>query len=97
MYHSKTSDTRIGQGRENGIIYNGDIDVICNFMSGEWFVDDLGLPLLDYYKEWQLNQQVAGYIKKFENLTFATIKGAGHMAAADKPAEALFSQYLNSR
>ena len=61
----------------------------CNFLGDQWFVDDLGLNLVSDYKEWHLQNQVAGYVKHFENLAFATVKGAGHMVPTDKPAAAL--------
>ena len=74
---------------KRGLIYNGDVDMACNFLGDEWFVDDLGLNLVSDYKEWHLQNQVAGYVKHFDNLVFATVKGSGHMVPEDKPAAAL--------
>ena len=61
----------------------------CNFLGDEWFVDDLGLTLVSDYKEWHVQNQVAGYVKHFDNLIYATVKGSGHMVPEDKPAAAL--------
>jgi cathepsin A (carboxypeptidase C) len=74
---------------KRGLIYNGDVDMACNFLGDEWFVDDLGLNLVSDYKEWHIENQVGGYVKHFENLVFATVKGSGHMVPGDKPAAAL--------
>ena len=74
---------------KRGLIYNGDVDMACNFLGDQWFVDDLGLTLVSDYKEWHLQNQAAGYVKHFENLAYATVKGAGHMVPDDKPAAAL--------
>lgn len=74
---------------KRGLIYSGDVDMACNFLGDEWFVDDLGLNLVTDYKEWHLQNQVAGYVKHFDNLVYATVKGSGHMVPEDKPAAAL--------
>ena len=74
---------------KRGLIYNGDVDMACNFLGDEWFVDDLGLTLVSDYKEWHLQNQVAGYVKHFDNLVYATVKGSGHMVPEDQPAAAL--------
>lgn len=74
---------------KRGLIYNGDVDMACNFLGDEWFVDDLGLNIVSDYKEWHLRNQNAGFVKHFDNLVFATVKGSGHMVPTDKPAAAL--------
>ena len=33
--------------------------------------------------------QVAGFVQHYEGLSYATVKGAGHMVGQAKPAEAL--------
>lgn len=77
------------KAEKRGLIYNGDVDMACNFLGDEWFVDDLGLPLVSDYKEWHLKSQVAGYVKHFNNLVYATVKGSGHMVPEDQPEAAL--------
>ena len=36
-----------------------------------------------------LHAQVAGFVQHYQGLSFATVKGAGHMVGQAKPAEAL--------
>lgn len=71
------------------LVYNGDIDMMCNFFGDEWFVDDLKRKVIADYSPWHVNGQVAGFVKHFEGITYMTVKGSGHMVPTDKPAEAL--------
>lgn len=79
------------------LIYSGDTDIKCNFLGNEWFVDDLKQEVLHDYQPWFTDGQVSGFVKRFERLTFLTVKGAGHMVPTDKPAEALqmFEMFLD--
>lgn len=73
-------------------IYHGDADTNCNFMQGFDFVQAISKHaggLRTPFKFWKVNSQVAGSVTKWSKLMFTTIKGAGHMAPHDKPAEAL--------
>ncbi|KAG0712937.1 Lysosomal protective protein [Chionoecetes opilio] len=75
--------------RVRGLIYNGDIDMACNFLGDEWFVESLGLQVKESRKTWHQGGQVGGYVKRFANLDLVTIRGAGHMVPEDKSAPAL--------
>lgn len=73
-----------------GVIYNGDVDIVCNFMGDQWFADSLGFAVEADYSPWHVDGQVAGFVKHFEKgLAFVTVKGSGHMVPRDKPAAAL--------
>lgn len=78
------------------LVYNGDIDMMCNFFGDEWFVDDLGREVVRDYESWRVNGQVAGFVKHFDGIVYMTVKGSGHMVPTDKPAEALvmFNNFL---
>jgi len=72
-----------------GLVYNGDIDMACNFLGDEWFVEDLGLKVLAHRRAWHSGGQIGGWVKRFANLDLLTIRGAGHMVPEDKPQPAL--------
>ncbi|XP_064477215.1 lysosomal protective protein-like isoform X1 [Ornithodoros turicata] len=77
-------------GRVRALIYNGDFDAVCSYIGDEWFVDSLGYEATSGYEPWFVDGQVAGYYRTHKgNLTFLTVKGAGHMVPEDKPQEAL--------
>lgn len=80
------------------LVYNGDVDTVCNFLGDEWFVDDLGRDVVKDYSIWKVNNQVAGFVKHYDGITFATIRGSGHMVPGDRPQEALamIKAFLNA-
>ncbi|XP_054157585.1 lysosomal protective protein-like [Oppia nitens] len=73
------------------IIYNGDIDIVCDFMANQEFVELLGLNVTLDYQRWLINNNttVAGYEKRYDGLTYMTVRGAGHLVPKDKPLAAL--------
>jgi len=84
------------------LVYNGDLDLACNFLGDQWFVNRLGAPLQSPKRHWLVvdekgQNQIAGFVKDFENISFMTVKGAGHMVPTDKPKEALemFKRFLH--
>lgn len=81
------------------LVYNGDVDMACNFLGDEWFVDDLGRAVLSKYQAWKVDNQIAGFVKHYDGITFATIRGSGHMVPGDRPKEALamIKRFLSSK
>ena len=60
------------------------------------WVEGLALPQRSAWRPWvvsasdaHLGQQVGGYVVSYEGLTFATVRGAGHMVPYTQPARAL--------
>ncbi|CAH8619879.1 unnamed protein product [Heterobilharzia americana] len=81
------------------LIYNGDIDMACNYFGDEWFVDNLKLKLISSRRVWLYTEkdgtkQIGGFWKAFEghesSLMYTTVRGAGHMVPQDKPAAAFY-------
>jgi len=81
------------------LIYSGDADMCVPNTGSEAWTSSLNLPLLEEWRPWFVNNQVAGYVRSYEGLTYATIKGAGHMVPQYRPPQALyfFTQFLNNR
>ncbi|XP_061350302.1 serine carboxypeptidase-like 20 [Gastrolobium bilobum] len=73
------------------LIYSGDHDMCVPFTGSRAWTSSLGYKIVDEWRPWSINDQVAGYIQGYEkNLTFLTIKGAGHTVPEYKPQEALY-------
>ena len=89
----------INSGKLRGLIYNGDVDMACNFLGDEWFANSLGLKVIENYEEWKYNDQVAGFVKYYDRLTYLTVKGSGHMVPQDKPGPAfkMITSFLNNQ
>ncbi|XP_044277244.1 LOW QUALITY PROTEIN: lysosomal protective protein [Varanus komodoensis] len=79
------------------LLYNGDVDMACNFLGDEWFVDSLQQKVAVSRRPWIFTDengqdQIGGFVKEFANIAFLTVKGAGHMVPTDKP-RAAFSMF----
>lgn len=76
-------------------VYSGDVDANVPITGTLRWLDMLreeaGLPVLDPWREWWVpglhkhEDQVGGMTWRLKGLTFASVKGAGHMAPQDKP------------
>ncbi|XP_074523193.1 lysosomal protective protein [Halichoeres trimaculatus] len=80
------------------LVYNGDTDMACNFLGDQWFVEDLGLEATTKYQTWIDDEQIAGFYQQFGNITFLTVKGAGHMVPqwAPGPAFHMFESFITN-
>lgn len=81
------------------LIYNGDTDLACNFFGDQQFVDGLQRPVKVKRSAWNVDGQVAGFVKEYDQIAFTTVLGAGHMVPQDRPAPAyhLFDCFLNHK
>jgi len=71
------------------LVYNGDVDMACNYLGDQWFVEALGLKTLEQRRMWHSGGQVGGFVKRFEGLDLLTVRGSGHMVPQDRPGPAL--------
>ncbi|XP_066482554.1 lysosomal protective protein [Tiliqua scincoides] len=86
------------------LLYNGDVDMACNFLGDEWFVESLGQKVEVSRRPWTYSdengqQQIGGFVKEFSNIAFLTVKGAGHMVPADQPRAAfnMFERFITKQ
>lgn len=79
------------------LIFSGDHDMCVPYTGSQAWTSSLGYKIVDQWRSWRSNDQVAGYLQAYENnLTFLTVKGAGHTVPEYKPQEALdfYSRWL---
>ncbi|KAJ3672800.1 hypothetical protein LUZ60_006174 [Juncus effusus] len=72
------------------LVFSGDHDPYKPFLSTQAWVRSLEFSIVDDWRAWHVSGQSAGFtITYSNNLTFATVKGAGHVAPEYKPKETL--------
>mmetsp|Transcript_19304 Transcript_19304/g.49509 ORF Transcript_19304/g.49509 Transcript_19304/m.49509 type:complete len:452 (-) Transcript_19304:767-2122(-) len=77
-------------GKVRALVYNGDTDMACNFLGDEEMVASLGRDVTSDHRPWYLDNQVGGFTKSYDDITFITVRGAGHMVPQDRPAQAFY-------
>ncbi|PIN01835.1 Serine carboxypeptidases (lysosomal cathepsin A) [Handroanthus impetiginosus] len=82
------------------LIYSGDHDMCVPFTGTQAWTQSLGYEVVDEWRPWKSNGQIAGFIQEYSNdFTFLTVKGAGHTVPEYKPRESLdfFSRWLERK
>jgi len=69
------------------VVYSGDADGCVPSIDSEYWIKQFNLTIQNNWREWFVNDQVAGMVIDYAGLTYTTIKGAGHMAPAIKRQE----------
>ncbi|KAJ0010922.1 hypothetical protein Pint_34455 [Pistacia integerrima] len=80
-------------------IYSGDTDGRVPTTSTRYSINKLAdSPMIPWYA-WYTQGEVGGYAVGYKNLTFVTIRGAGHFVPSYQPARALalFSAFLDGK
>ncbi|CAM8972951.1 unnamed protein product [Rhodiola kirilowii] len=70
-------------------LFSGDMDGILPTLGTRYGINTLHLPVETAWRTWYTNSQVGGYVEAYEGLTFATVRGAGHMVPSYQPERAL--------
>ncbi|TKW04621.1 hypothetical protein SEVIR_7G121900v4 [Setaria viridis] len=82
-YHS-----RLATKGYAALIYSGDHDPGITHVGTQAWIRHLNLTIVDDWRPWYVGDQVAGFTRRYSsNLTFATVKGAGHIAPLYRPLE----------
>jgi len=89
-YHQKLTQEK----GLRALIYSGDHDLCVPHTGSEAWTSGLGFNVKTPWQPWYVKdegyKQVAGYYVEYESgLTYATVKGAGHMVPQMRPEEAL--------
>jgi serine carboxypeptidase-like clade 2 len=82
------------------LIFSGDIDGMVPVVGTRRWVATLGLEVKTHWHPWLHDGQVAGYSVSYERgFTFATIRGAGHMAPWVQPSRSyqMFESFINNK
>ncbi|XP_022742195.1 serine carboxypeptidase 1-like [Durio zibethinus] len=82
------------------LIFSGDHDMCVPFTGTQAWTKSLGYKTITPWRSWISNGQVAGYLQAYDHdITFLTIKGAGHTVPEYKPKEALdfYSRWLDGK
>ncbi|XP_016463746.1 serine carboxypeptidase 1-like [Nicotiana tabacum] len=85
---------------QNGIrvwIYSGDVDHILPVTTSRYAIDKIKTPVKTPWYPWFFQGEVGGYAVEYQNLTFVTVRGAGHFVPSYQPGRALtmFSSFIN--
>ncbi|XVF45172.1 hypothetical protein PTKIN_Ptkin02bG0183600 [Pterospermum kingtungense] len=84
-------------------LYSGDVDGRVPVTSTKYAIQQLQkqyhISVLTPWKPWYTDGEVGGYAVAYENLTFVTVRGAGHYVPSNEPARALtlFSSFLSGK
>ncbi|XP_076960474.1 serine carboxypeptidase-like 13 [Bidens hawaiensis] len=92
-YHQKLS-----MKGYRSLVYSGDHDMLIPHHSTQAWVKDLNYSVIDQWRSWKHNEQIAGYTESYSNMmTFATVKGGGHTAPEYKPEECvvMFKRWIS--
>lgn len=83
------------------LVYSGDVDAIVPVTGTRSWIHDFKLEVKERWRPWfSATQQVGGWTVKYaEGLTFASVRGAGHMVPYTQPERALhlFTQFIHSQ
>jgi len=82
------------------LVYSGDHDLVVPHLGTQAWVRSLNFSIVDDWRAWHLGGQSAGFtISYSNNMTFATIKGAGHTAPEYEPERcfAMFRRWILNR
>ncbi|XP_029127249.1 serine carboxypeptidase-like 11 isoform X2 [Cajanus cajan] len=79
------------------LIFSGDHDALVPFISTQAWIRALNYSIVEDWRPWLQQGQVAGYTRTYSNrMSFATVKGSGHIATQYNPEECftMFTRWI---
>ncbi|KAI4382984.1 hypothetical protein MLD38_008871 [Melastoma candidum] len=71
-------------------VYSGDTDGVVPVTSSQYSLAVMKLPIKSQWRPWMVKSEVGGYTQVYKgDITFATVRGAGHMVPSYQPSRAL--------
>ncbi|KAJ4843427.1 hypothetical protein Tsubulata_011685 [Turnera subulata] len=71
-------------------LFSGDTDGVVPVTSTQYSIHSMRLPIKRVWQPWYKRREVGGYTQVYKgDLTFATVRGAGHQVPTYQPARAL--------
>ncbi|XP_031273423.1 serine carboxypeptidase II-3-like [Pistacia vera] len=70
-------------------IYSGDTDGRVPVTSSRYSINTLNLPVETAWRPWNIRGEVGGYVVGYKGVTFATVRGSGHMVPSNQPERSL--------
>ncbi|XP_068636922.1 serine carboxypeptidase 1-like [Aristolochia californica] len=80
-------------------LYSGDVDGVVPVTATKLAIEKLKPPVKTAWYPWFSQEEVGGYVVGYDNLTFVTVRGAGHFVPSYQPARALtlLSSFLEGK
>lgn len=82
------------------LVYSGDVDAIVPVIGTRNWIHSLDLEETEAWRDWRsTTRQVGGWTVRYKGLTFASVRGAGHMVPYTQPERALylFERWVHGR
>jgi hypothetical protein len=80
------------------MVFSGDDDSVCPTQGTENWIFGMGFGVANLWKPWKADGQLGGFYTQFtHNLTFVTIRNAGHQVSSTQPITSftMVEMYLN--
>ena len=69
---------------------SGDVDLVVGTWGTLQWIKEMNPKVLEEWRPYHVGGQLAGFTVKYDGMTLATVKGAGHMVPRSKPKEAYY-------
>ncbi|XP_019169097.1 PREDICTED: serine carboxypeptidase-like 7 isoform X2 [Ipomoea nil] len=80
------------------LVYSGDHDAEVPYLATKAWIESLNYSTVEYWRPWIVDGGVGGYTTSYSNnMTFATVKGSGHIVPFFTPSEssAMFKRWIS--